>query len=99
MAQFTRETVHYLTSLTRIQCTEEEEEALLADLEKIIHYVELLEQVDTENVEPLVFVVESQHDSMRDDLVEETLPREVYLSNAPQHVGGMVRVPPVLKPA
>jgi len=34
---------------------------------------------------------------MREDLVVPTLTREEFLANAPAHVGGMVRVPPVIK--
>jgi aspartyl-tRNA(Asn)/glutamyl-tRNA(Gln) amidotransferase subunit C len=34
---------------------------------------------------------------MREDKVGETLPRELFLANAPSHVGGLIRVPPVIK--
>jgi Asp-tRNA(Asn)/Glu-tRNA(Gln) amidotransferase C subunit len=35
---------------------------------------------------------------VRDDEPKDLLPREQFLSNAPDQVGGMIRVPPVLKP-
>ena len=33
----------------------------------------------------------------REDVVGELLNREAFLANAPSHVGGMIRVPPVIK--
>ncbi|MBJ7449697.1 MAG: Asp-tRNA(Asn)/Glu-tRNA(Gln) amidotransferase subunit GatC [Parachlamydiales bacterium] len=101
MAELNKQTVKHLTRLCRIRCSDEEEESLLHDLKEIVDYVELLQEVDTNNVEPFLFVVEQddETDAMRDDTVGDPLSREDYLSNAPSHVGGMVRVPPVLKPA
>jgi aspartyl-tRNA(Asn)/glutamyl-tRNA(Gln) amidotransferase subunit C len=86
-----------LTKLCRIECTDVEKKALLEHLAKILKYVELLNEVDTEGVEPCSRVSENLKNVLRDDVARETLPREVFLANAPAHVGGMVRVPPVIK--
>jgi aspartyl-tRNA(Asn)/glutamyl-tRNA(Gln) amidotransferase subunit C len=86
-----------LIKLCRIEYTEEEKKALLQHLAKILKYVELLKEVDTEGVEPCCRVSENLTNVLRDDEVGETLPRELFLANAPAHVGGMIRVPPVIK--
>ncbi len=97
MAKLDKETIQQLTRLCRIDCTDEEQEALLKDLKKILEYIEQLQQIDTENVPPCNHVLESMANVMREDRVGEVLNREAFLANAPSHIGGMIRVPPVIK--
>lgn len=97
MAKLNQETIQFLSKLCRIECTEEEEEKLLQDLDKILNYFETLQVIDTEGVPPCNHVLEDVSNALRDDEVGETLPREVFLSNAPSHTGGMIKVPTVIK--
>lgn len=97
MAKLDKETIEQLTHLCRIDCTEEEQEALLKDLRKILEYFEQLEQIDTENVPPCNHVLEGMSNVMREDVVGNVLDREIFLANAPSHIGGMIRVPPIIK--
>lgn len=99
MAHLNKQTIEQLTKLSRIGCSEEEQERLLKDLRNILTYVEQLHEVDTENVTPCCHVLEGINNVMRDDEVGPTMPREVFLANAPSHTGGMIRVPPVIKQA
>ena len=86
-----------LTKLCRIHCSEEDEERLLGDLQSILDLVEQLHTVDTEGVTPCNHVIPSMVNCMRDDVVGDVTPRDVFMRNAPDKVGGMVRVPPVIK--
>lgn len=95
--KFDKHTVRNLVQLSRIDCTDEEQESLLKDLEKIITYFEKLEEIDTENVPPCNHVLEGMNNVMREDIVGITLPREDFLANAPSQIGGMIRIPPVIK--
>lgn len=97
MGTLNKESIQELTRLCRIDCTEEEQESLLNDLEKILAYFEQLEQIDTDNVPPCNHVLEAMSNVMREDIVGEVLNRDAFLNNAPSHVGGMIRVPPVIK--
>ncbi|MBA3603565.1 MAG: Asp-tRNA(Asn)/Glu-tRNA(Gln) amidotransferase subunit GatC [Parachlamydiaceae bacterium] len=97
MASFDRDTIKKLTKLSRIQCNEDEESQLLSDLQKILSYVELMNEVDTENVRPCTHVLEEMCNVERDDVVGEVMPREVFLANAPDKIGGMIRVPSIMK--
>lgn len=92
-----KNTIEELTKLSRIGCTEEEQEALLQDLKKILNYFEQLNEIDTEHVLPCNHVLDDIVNVMREDETGETMPRETFLANAPAHIGGMIRVPPVLK--
>ena len=96
MSDLDRSLVKYLTKLSRIHCSNAEEEALLDDLKKILNYVEELQELETENVKPCNNVLEGMINVMREDEVGETLPRDLFLANTPEHTGGLVRVPPVI---
>jgi aspartyl-tRNA(Asn)/glutamyl-tRNA(Gln) amidotransferase subunit C len=97
MALLDKKTVDKLTQLSRIRCTEPEKEALLKDLKKILNYMEQLKEIDTENVPPCSHVLEDMVNVTREDIVGPTMPRDTFLANAPSHIGGMIRVPPVIK--
>lgn len=96
MSEFNKETLRHLESLCRVKCTEEEEEIFVENLKRILDYMEMLKEVHTENVKPLYQVSEDFYLPLRDDIVGDTLDRQVFLSNAPASTAGMVRVPPVI---
>ena len=98
MAEFTQDTLNHLKKLCRIDCTEEEEKDILASLSRVLEYVEQLGAVDTKGVRPCNYVLKAMlKNRMRPDVVGELLPRNEFLANAPDQIGGMIRVPPVLK--
>ena len=97
MAEFDEKELEKLTKLCRIECTEEEKKALHHHLANVLKYVEQLNEVDTAGAEPCNRVLETLSNVMRDDVVGEALSRDLFLANAPAHVGGMIRVPPVIK--
>lgn len=97
MTDLNKETIVQLSRLCRIDCTDEEQEKILRDLQKILKYFEELKQIDTENVAPCNHVLEEIANVLREDEIGPVLDRESFLANAPSHIGGMVRVPPVIK--
>lgn len=93
------ETLRHLKKLCRIECTPEEEADLLQGLKRALEHVEQLKEVDTSNVTPCRFVLRGMlKNRTRDDVVRDILPREKFLANAPDQIGGMIRVPPIMKP-
>ncbi|MBS0604294.1 MAG: Asp-tRNA(Asn)/Glu-tRNA(Gln) amidotransferase subunit GatC [Verrucomicrobia bacterium] len=97
MAEFDENELNKLTKLCRIECTEDEKKALHSQIAGVLDYIKQLDEVDTEGVEPCYRVLETLTNVMREDEVGELLSREQFLANAPAHVGGMIRVPPVIK--
>lgn len=88
----------HLKKLCRIDCTPEEEASLLEGLKGILGYVEQLKDVDTTHTPPCSYVLRTMlKNRMRQDEVSDTISREQFLANAPDQIGGMIRVPPVLK--
>lgn len=97
MAHIDKKMIEYLSDLSRIDLSDEEQNSLLKDLKSILDYIDLLNEVDTEGVEPCNHVLADINNVMREDEVGETLPREIFLNNSPAQIGGMIRVPPVIK--
>lgn len=96
-AQLNRQTIQTLAQLSCISCSEEDEEKLLTDLQQILSYVEQLQELDTSQVAPCNTVLEGIVCAMREDIPEKPMDRKLLLDNAPQHTGGMIRVPSVIK--
>lgn len=86
-----------LARLSRIECSEEEKKKLLDSLTRVIDYVELLKEVDTEGVAPCHQILQNHANVFRADEVKDLLSRDLFLANAPAHIGGMIKVPPIMK--
>lgn len=87
-----------LERLSRVQCTPEEEEEILSSLERVLEYANLLNEVDVNNTPSCNFVLKGMvKTTLREDEVKDLLASEQFLSNAPDRIGNMIRVPPVLK--
>ena len=85
-----------IAKLARLELSTEEIQSLSHQLTDILHYVEQLETVDTDGVEPLSHV----HDvvnNLRKDEVKTSLPREQVFRNAPDSDGTYFKVPKVIK--
>jgi aspartyl-tRNA(Asn)/glutamyl-tRNA(Gln) amidotransferase subunit C len=98
MSQFNSDTLDHLKKLCRIDCSEEEDKDLLSALQNVLAYMDQLNEIDTKNVKPCNYVLRSMlKNLMREDVVKDLLPRERFLNNAPEQIGGMIRTPSVLK--
>lgn len=97
MTKLNKKFLKNLALLSRIHCTEEEEEDLLKDLSDIVSFVEQLQEIDTEDISPCHHILEDMKNVMRDDEVKDLMPRDVFLENTPDKIGGFVKVPPVIK--
>lgn len=93
---FNDETLLHLTKLSRIRCTAEEAAHLATSIAKIVGHIEKLQEIDTEGVDPCYSVITHKDNVFRNDEVDNSLPRGDFLANAPEHIGGMIRVPKVL---
>lgn len=98
MCKFDKEDFDHLKRLCRLDSTPEEEQDALDSLKKILVYMEQLNEVNTEGVRACNYVLEAMlKNQMRDDEVKDLLSREKFLNNSPEQIGGMVRVPPIIK--
>lgn len=91
------ETVDKMARLSRIAITEEERQKFASSLSSIIDYFEVLNTFDTSSTQPMYSVLDNHTLPLRDDVVECMLNKEDFLKNAPSSVGGLIKVPQVLK--
>jgi aspartyl-tRNA(Asn)/glutamyl-tRNA(Gln) amidotransferase subunit C len=94
--KITAETVLELCDLARLRLEPEEAERMRRDLERILEYVEKLNELDTEGVPPTSHVVEIVT-PMRSDEEERRLPVDDVVRNAPRHARGAFVVPKVIE--
>lgn len=92
----TKKDVLYVAGLARLRLSETETEQLAGDMNQILGYMELLNQVDTEGVEPLEHVIEHEPE-LRADVALPPLPHEEALKNAPDADADYFRVSKVIE--
>ncbi|MEX0770716.1 MAG: Asp-tRNA(Asn)/Glu-tRNA(Gln) amidotransferase subunit GatC [Balneolaceae bacterium] len=88
--------VRYVANLARLQLTGEEVEDLKSDMNRILEYMETLNELDTSDVEPLEHVTE-MNAHFRKDEAKEPLSHEDALKNAPDADSDYFRVPRVIE--
>lgn len=93
--KITEETVDHIAHLARLEFEGERKEAIRMDLERIITFMDKLQEVETENVEPLIFM-SSEINRLRDDVSARTVTQDEALKNAPQRDSDYFRIPKVL---
>jgi aspartyl-tRNA(Asn)/glutamyl-tRNA(Gln) amidotransferase subunit C len=91
----TKKDVEKIADLARLYITEEEKEKYTVQLNVILEYMEQLNTVDTENVEPLSHPLELVN-VVRKDEVKPSLSAEDALKNAPEKSGNYFKVPKVI---
>lgn len=87
--------VEYVANLSRLELSEDEKTEQMEKLNKILDYMEVLNKVNTDNIEPLSHILPINN-VFREDEVHETLERDVTLQNAPEVAQGMFRVPKIV---
>lgn len=95
MAKMTKEEVIEVAHLARLAITDEEAEHFAEQLEAITNAMELLNELDTENVEPTTHVL-AMANVLREDKAEKGLDRELVLKNVKEHEAGQIKVPTIL---
>lgn len=91
-----KDTVRKVARLARIAVPEERLEPLAKELNGILAWIEQLNEVDTDGVEPMTSAVHVPM-PMRDDVVTEGGDPEVVLSNSPKRAGNFFVVPKVVE--
>jgi len=88
--------VRYVANLARLQLSEEDVKSLAGDMNKILGYMDLLNELDTTNVAPLEHVIE-MNSRLRKDEAKPTISHEDALKNAPDADSDYFRVPKVIE--
>jgi aspartyl-tRNA(Asn)/glutamyl-tRNA(Gln) amidotransferase subunit C len=94
--QVNDELVDQLSTLARLTFKPEEKEGIKNDLQKMISFIEKLNELDTTGVEPLLFMSDEMN-VLRDDEVKGSITREEGLRNAPLRDDEFFKVPKVIR--
>lgn len=91
-----RELVNNLAHLSRLYFTDEEKQELEHDLQRMISFVEKLNEVNTKDIKPLQHM-STEINVFREDEIKGSATREEALQNAPTTNGVFFKVPKVIK--
>ena len=91
-----KNTINKIARLSRIKLDGKESEDYIKDLNSILDWVEQLNEINTDNVEPLTNISSSVL-LKRDDISEDINSSEEILENAPDKLEGFFAVPKVVE--
>jgi len=88
--------VDKLAHLARLEFNNTEKQEIKTDLQRMIAFVEKLNELDLNGVEPLLHMSE-RINVLREDEIKGSIDRETALKNAPLHDDKFFKVPKVIK--
>lgn len=88
--------VQQLADLARLEFSEQEQTEIKHDLQRMITFVEKLNELDTTHVKPMLHMTED-YNVFREDRVIPSITREEGLLNAPSHTDAYFKVPKIIK--
>lgn len=88
----TDETIEYVAALAKLELNSEEKDKAKKDLGSILEYMDTMNELNTDSIEPMshVFPIKNVY---REDIVTNGPNREILLSNAPKQKDGCFMVP------
>ena len=91
-----RKTVDRIAELSRLEFNEEEKVEITNDMNKMLDFMDQLQEVDTEGVEPLVYMLDEQTPLRKDEVIQD-ITQEQALKNAPLKDSDFIKVPKVIE--
>ena len=88
--------IDHVALLARLELKDEEKELFSKQVGSIIEYVDKLNELDIDDVEPTAHVLPIKN-VFREDELRDSLPREKALQNAPRESNGFYRVPKIIE--
>ncbi|GBE04195.1 glutamyl-tRNA(Gln) amidotransferase subunit C [bacterium BMS3Abin09] len=88
--------IDHVALLARLELNDEEKQLFSKQVGSIIEYVDKLNELDIDDVEPTAHVLPIKN-VFREDELRSSLPREKALQNAPRKNDGFYRVPKIIE--
>ena len=86
------ETIEYVGILAKLELSQEEKEQAKSDMGRMLDYIDKLNELNTEGVEPMSHIFPI-HNVFREDIVTNGDDRQNILANAPEKRDGAFQVP------
>ncbi len=95
MQKINKQTVDEVAHLARLEFNEAEKEEILKDMNNMLQFIEKINEVDTTDVEPLVYL-NTEKSLTREDVAQKTITKQEALKNAPDKDSDYFKVPKVI---
>ena len=89
-------TVDKLAELAKLEFDDKSKEEIVKDLNRVVSFIEKLNELDTTSVEPLIYLTESTANVTRKDEVKQEISQQEALKNAPKRDSDYIKVPKVI---
>jgi aspartyl-tRNA(Asn)/glutamyl-tRNA(Gln) amidotransferase subunit C len=93
--RITKESLRNVSNTVKLSLTAEEELRLIKDLNQLIDFIETMNELDTDNEEPMTYI-HSNKNVYRDDVVTNSNAGQELHSNAPESTDGYYVVPRIM---
>jgi aspartyl-tRNA(Asn)/glutamyl-tRNA(Gln) amidotransferase subunit C len=93
--KITEDIIDHIAHLSRLEFEGEDKKLIIQDLERIVGMMDTLQQIPTDDVEPLIFMTD-EYNALREDVSEVSLSQQDVLKNAPKKDSDYFRIPKVL---
>ena len=94
--KITERDVQLVAELANIELTNDERPRMMKDINSIIEYIDVLNELDTNQVEPMAVRVLPQTQTLREDVLRPGLTHDTAMMNAPESDGTFFEVPKVI---
>ncbi|MDA3861525.1 MAG: Asp-tRNA(Asn)/Glu-tRNA(Gln) amidotransferase subunit GatC [Melioribacteraceae bacterium] len=92
----TKNDIEHIAKLAKLEIKEDEIDNFTSQLNKVLDYVDKLNELDTDNVKPLSHPIEGEN-VFREDLLKESIPTKDALKNSGSKTEEYFKVPKVIK--
>lgn len=90
------EAVEKIAHLARLEFDNEAKEQIIKDMNNMLAFVDKLNEIDTSNVEPLIYMSDEVN-VLREDEVKPEITQAEALKNAPKHDSDYFKVPKMIE--
>lgn len=95
MSDISREEIIHIAKLAMLELSQQEIDNYTKDMQEILGYAEMINNLDTSNIDETIAATEQKNVFRKDEVIEPQ-SREELLQNAPSQDEGMFRIPKVL---
>ena len=88
-------TVDRIATLAKLSFDDEEKKEITQDLNKMLAFIDQLNEVDTEGVEPLIYMLDEETPLRKDEIIQ-TISQKEALKNSPEKDTDFIKVPKVI---
>lgn len=93
----TKDNVKYVSTLARIEMSENELVNFTNQLDQILEYMKKLNELNTDNIQPTSHILDINNVTRKDELTDESLDNDKALEMAPDKENKFFKVPKVIE--